>query len=255
MHTYQRTHTHTHTHTHTYTHTHTHTHTHPQARHLRSELGQQQTQYTQQLDKHSPQQSAPQCHAPAAEQQQVCSGGEKRLPERVHGEGGGEREGRRSSGVVGAAVLQMCACIESRGQEGIGDEVWVEIDLEESFDAHGERLILVGLRILACWCFSPVLMLQAQGRHRAVRPTRGGYGVLNLSFGCFAPLLVSQVRWPTGRLWLHRSATSHETNSSKFVQRPPSRVGLHGSGQSHPHRGMQRLSPDRAQDPPLDIDS
>jgi hypothetical protein len=66
------------------------------------------------------------------------SRGTDRLPESLLGEGGDGRQ-RPRPGVVGSAVLEMCACIESSGQECTGEAMCVEIELQESFDAHGKR--------------------------------------------------------------------------------------------------------------------
>ena len=64
--------------------------------------------------------------------------GADRLPESLLGESEDERQ-RPRPGVVGSAVLEICACIESNGQDCTGEAMCVEIELQESFDAYGKR--------------------------------------------------------------------------------------------------------------------
>jgi hypothetical protein len=72
------------------------------------------------------------------------SRGADRLPESLLGESEDGRQ-RPRPGVVGSAVLEMCACIESSacfessGQDCTGEAMCVEIELQESFDAYGKR--------------------------------------------------------------------------------------------------------------------
>ena len=65
------------------------------------------------------------------------SRGADRLPQSLLGEREVGRQ-RPRPGVVGSAVLEMCACIESSGKDCTGDAMCVEIELQESFDAYGK---------------------------------------------------------------------------------------------------------------------